>query len=195
MNYCKVKIVEYGFNILTSYTTYEHVPAKWQIGHSLISIYSLSCFLYCITGFTIMTMSLQTPEYFEMEESLIWIWQGLIAFISDAYYLGKNSISHPIDRISALIVTFLLMRKYLTISGILCCHPHYNIICENDNNSIFLKIELLIGLFYSFFCLYNSSIGYRNNNKYQYFTYHTLWHTGFPLTVLGFHIILLKIEK
>ena len=184
----------YISKIITSYTTYEHVPATWQVGHSLTSIYSLSCFLYCITGFIIMNLTSTYPEYFEIEEALIWIWQGIIAFVSDSYYLGRNSISHPIDRISALIVTFLLMRKYLTISGIICCYPHYNIICENDNYSNLLNIELIIGLFYSFFCLYNSLIGYRINNKKRYFMFHTLWHTGFPLTTLGFHIILLNYE-
>ena len=58
----------YISKIITSYTTYEHVPATWQVGHSLTSIYSLSCFLYCINGFIIMNLTSTYPEYFEIEE-------------------------------------------------------------------------------------------------------------------------------
>ena len=111
--------------------------------------------------------------------------------MSDAYYLGKVSIFHQIDRYSSILVTYLLLRKYLTISGILCCYEKYNLICYNNNLTQLLKCELIIGLSYSFICFYKSINSINKCDKELFFKYHTLWHTGFPLTSLGFHIILL----
>ena len=71
----------YISKIITSYTTYEHVPATWQVGHSLTSIYSLSCFLYCITGFIIMNLTSTYPEYFE-----------ILAPVFDITLFGKRKI-------------------------------------------------------------------------------------------------------
>ena len=172
------------------YTKKTHVPHTWRKGHTLTSIYSLSSFLYCVTGFVIILLIPIYPEYFEINEAITWIWQGIISFIGDAYYLGKSSISHSIDRISALIVTYMLLRKYLTISGLYYCHSHYISMYENSNYPMILKIQLILGLLYSFFCLYNSTMGCININKKQFFLYHTLWHTGFPGTALVFHLIL-----
>ena len=173
------------------YTKTTHVPHTWKNGHTLTSIYSLSSFLYCIIGFIIILLIPIYPRYFETTEAITWIWQGMISFIGDAYYLGQHSISHPIDRISALIVTYTLLRKYLTISGLYSCHSYYISMNTKHNYPMILKIQLILGLLYSFFCLYNSTMGCINKNKKQFFTYHTLWHTGFPATALGFHLILL----
>lgn len=174
------------------------VPKNWIINHSLVSIYSLSSLLYCFNGFIIIYLHYCIPKYFELIEAFIWIWQGIISYMSDGYYLGKVSIFHQIDRYSSIIVTYLLLRKYLTISGILCCYEKYNLICYNNilicnNNSLkqLLKCELIIGLSYSFICFYKSINSINKCNKELFFKYHTLWHTGFPLTSLGFHIILL----
>ena len=124
-------------------------------------------------------------------EAFIWIWQGIISYLSDAYYLGKVSIFHRIDRYSSIVVTYLLVRKYVTISGILCCYERYNLICYNDNSHELLKYEVILGLSYSFICFYKSIHSIKLFNKDSFYIYHTLWHTGFPLTSVGFHSILL----
>jgi hypothetical protein len=174
------------------YTSYDHVPPAWRIGHTLTSVYSLSSFFYSITGFVIAALIPYYPEYFEYEEALIWIWQGAISFACDAYDLGRPSISHPTDRVSAGLVTYLLVRKYLTIAGVYCCHPHFMVMCGNSNYPrVALRVWMFIGVSYSFICFYNAVVGHTNLDKERYFKYHTLWHTGFPISALGFHFVLL----
>ena len=167
------------------------VPTRWTTNHSLISVYSLSSLLYSFNGILILYFCLLYPDLFERTEAFIWIWQGIISYLSDAYYLGKVSIFHPVDRYSSIVVTYLLVSKYLTISGIVCCYERYHLLCYSNTSNQLLTYELIVGLSYSFTCFYYSIKSIKLRNIDSFYIYHTLWHTGFPLTSVGFHTILL----
>ena len=84
-----------------------YVPSDWCKYKDLMNMYSLSSFSYCAFGiFFLYNIQNQKPLYkYEWVEGYLWIWQGLISYQCDAVNFGVRSISHPIDRISATLLT------------------------------------------------------------------------------------------
>ena len=64
-------------------TDYNHVPPAWRKGHSFTSYYSLSSWLYSLTGLVIAALIPYYPQYFETGEALTWICQGAMSFACD----------------------------------------------------------------------------------------------------------------
>ena len=160
------------------YTNMNHVPYSWRL--DVPSSYFFSPFLYCMAGVVLLVGQATTAE-----EAAVWVWQGVCAFWSDSYNMGVSSISHPIDRVSSTVVTVYLLRRYLTTTGLLCCHPDY--VCGCDHH--LLGAEMVFGVWLSLYFFYKSYVSFINKDKDGFIRYHTLWHVGFPSTALLFWML------
>lgn len=163
---------------------YEHgskhnqVPASWQC--ELTSLYALSSFGFWVVGIYLFwlltthpTKQLYPGEHFEL---VIWLWQGFVSFFCDAVYLGKPSISHPIDRITAICFTLAQVIKFFCsyTSGAFDSCPY-------------VMLPFFAGLSGALYCFLKSAKGVDDLDSGAFFFWHTLWHFAIPITGMSFH--------
>ncbi|KAL1523417.1 hypothetical protein AB1Y20_018357 [Prymnesium parvum] len=169
------------------YTDREHgskhckVPLSWRAHRGLLSLYSLSSLMFCLTGAYILLLchaypqrSLYTQQYVE---GLLWIWSGCISYACDAVDLGVKSWSHPIDRLSATLFIAYNVLAYVAYARM-------------GALPVAATIEFPLSLMSGLFCFKRSGDAVHKGDMEGYFFWHTAWHFVLPITgILHFSLI------
>ena len=150
------------------------VPASWRRHNSLMSVYSLSSLLFCLTGLFYLVLAVLLPERVvwggDYVEALLWIWCGMVSYQCDVVDLGIPSWSHPIDRISATLFTLMTTIKHVVCS-----------ILGRFPLGIMLLFPAVLGC--GILCFHKSCAAVHKSNMKAYFFWHSGWH--FTLSLCG----------
>lgn len=143
------------------------VPSAWRAQHRLHSVYSLSSFMFCVTGMFMMALLHAYPwnslYHLHMCEGIYWMWTGFISFACDAVDLGIPSWSHPIDRLSATLFVLYNVVQYLVFLGL-------------GSLPIAAAILFPVGLSSSLWFFWLGSKAVHRKEMKAYFYWHTAWH-------------------
>ena len=125
-----------------------------------INAYSLSPFMYTLTGLCILKYKTKF-KYYDKFYPIFLILQGFISFISDSKYIDEIHWSHPFDKTLAtynLFICIIIASKY------------------KINNIRWLLI------FSGILSFKLGTLSFNYNKVYQYCFFHFLWHTIIPIT-------------
>eukprot|EP00966_Prymnesium_polylepis_P182968 4239729-Prymnesium_polylepis.1 len=166
-------------SLVDHFTSREHgagcpVPASWRPHVSLCGPYSLSSLAYCAAGIYMMNAFARRPDRLlyagEHHEAWLWVWQGIISFQCDAVDLGRRSLSHPIDRLSAcLVIVFQAGKHYVAMACGL-----YSV-----REAVVLNAGLVAGLA----CYRASCDAVQRGSMRGYLFWHAAWHYTLPAMI------------
>ena len=143
---------------LTDQTTCRQVV--WREHTDLFSIYSMSSFLFSVTGVYLLVLYIIFPEraisQWDSVEAIIWVWSGIL-------HLGITSWSHPVDRVSATLVVVIACIKYAVFSLF-----NYYPICVMR----LYPAVIITGMY----CFHKSCLAVKHGDMTNYFFWHTMWH-------------------
>lgn len=100
-------------------TVHNLVPKGWRSAarrHPWWRVYAASSFAYSAAGLVLLAGLVRTPGRAvyagEWLEGLAWIWQGCASYTCDVVDFGVPSASHPIDRVSAVLLIAQQLGKH-----------------------------------------------------------------------------------
>ena len=164
------------------FTDLEHgakckVPSAWRSQVSLLSVYALSSFYFSVAGVFMMHCFARRPERLlypgEQHEAWLWVWQGFVSFQCDAVDLGRPSLSHPVDRISA---TLVILHQ---------CQKHWTAIWRGEYTGFEAAI-LNGGIAAGLLCFRRSCEAVRSKSLRGYCFWHAAWHFVLPTSMILF---------
>ncbi len=103
------------------------VPRRWRdeaVRRPLWPIYAASPFTFCAVGLLLLAGMRAHPERclygykVERIEGFLWVWQGFASYACDVRDLGIPSISHPVDRGCATLLTVQQLAKYALLFAV-----------------------------------------------------------------------------
>jgi len=158
-------------------TRHCRVPAAWRQHVHRLSLYALSSFFYAVVGAVLLLGLCLHPERTlyagEWVEMLLWFWQAGASYWCDVIDLGIPSISHPIDRFSAVVFTVQQCVKY----GLVRCKGPL---------AHWLALSMSSGFILGLYCFHRSGVAVKKCEMQHYLRWHTLWHLSLPLNALSF---------
>ena len=180
--------------LLKSYLDLEHgtvdnmVPFSWRaraFKHPLWPLYASSSFAFSAVGVLNLVALRTHPNKVlyqaEWLEGVLWIWQGITSWWCDVYDFGRPSISHPIDRITILLLVAQQTIKYT----IFFARGHF----WHLPGDPWSRGAGTVGFALAVYCYKRSCRAVREGSLPGFLMWHTAWHWALPLTIAWFFVI------
>lgn len=177
----------YTFIIWTAYRDYQHkiiINNRSKFIKSLKKknmytiIYAFSNFSISVFGYLQLVNHLALDDFFThfnlKADGYFNIIVGLISFLADVLFFGKNNVSKFLDYLLSRMMVFHILIKVIILYT------------KNPRKNTGILISFVAG----FIPLYFSNYYYRIVNLNKYYLFHSIWHY-FPLIV---YIIYLKVN-